>query len=60
VPLAAEHFDLVIPAGHAGSREVQGLLKILSSAWLLDQLASVPGYDPARCGEPVATLPPRR
>ena len=60
IPLAAEHFDLVIPAGQAGSREVQGLLKVLSSAWLLDQLSSLPGYDPARCGEPIATLPPRR
>ena len=59
IPLAAEHFDLVIPAGQAGSREVQGLLKVLSSAWLLDQLASLPGYDPARCGERIATLPPR-
>jgi hypothetical protein len=49
----------VIPAGQAGAREVQGLLKVLSSTWLLDQLASVPGYDPARCGEHVATLPPR-
>jgi putative molybdopterin biosynthesis protein len=60
VPLTAEHFDLVIPAGHEDSREVQGLLKVLSSAWLLDQLASVPGYDVARCGEPIATLPPYR
>ena len=59
VPLTAEHFDLVIPAGHAGTREVQGLLKILSSAWLLDQLASLPGYDPARCGEHIAVPPPR-
>jgi putative molybdopterin biosynthesis protein len=58
-PLTAEHFDLVIPAAHAGSREVQGLLKVLSSAWLLDQLASLPGYDPARCGEHIAELPPR-
>ena len=49
VPLAAEHFDLVIPAD-------QGLLKVLSSRWLLDQLASLPGYDPARCGEHVASL----
>ena len=39
--------------------EVQGLLKVLSSAWLLDQLASLPGYDPGRCGERIATLPPR-
>jgi putative molybdopterin biosynthesis protein len=58
VPLTAEHFDLVIPASQAGSREVQGLLKVLSSRWLLDQLASLPGYDPARCGEHIATLPP--
>jgi molybdate-binding protein len=56
VPLAAEHFDLVIPAEQAGCREVQGLLKVLSSRWLLDQLASLPGYDPARCGEHVASL----
>jgi putative molybdopterin biosynthesis protein len=58
LPLTAEHFDLVIPAGHAGTREVQGLLKVLSSAWLLDQLASLPGYDPARRGQHIATLPP--
>jgi molybdate-binding protein len=44
LPLTAEHFDLVIPAGHESTREVQGLLKVLSSAWLLDQLASLPGY----------------
>jgi putative molybdopterin biosynthesis protein len=57
VPLAAERFDLVIPAGLVGSREVQALIKVLSSRWLLDQLASIPGYDPSRCGEHVATLP---
>jgi molybdate-binding protein/transcriptional regulator with XRE-family HTH domain len=56
VPLAAEHFDLVIPADQSACREVQGLLKVLSSRWLLDQLASLPGYDPARCGEHVASL----
>jgi molybdate-binding protein/DNA-binding XRE family transcriptional regulator len=60
VPLATERSDLVIPAGQAGTREVQGLLKVLSSPWLLDQLASLPGYDPARCGERIATLPPAR
>jgi putative molybdopterin biosynthesis protein len=59
VPLTAERFDLVIPAGQAGSREIQGLLKVLSSRWLLDQLASLPGYDPGRCGEHIATLPAR-
>jgi hypothetical protein len=42
LPLTAEHFDLVILAGHESTREVQALLKALSSAWLLDQLASVP------------------
>jgi putative molybdopterin biosynthesis protein len=56
LPLAAERFDLVIPAAQAGSREVQGLLKVLTSPWLLAQLASLPGYDPARCGEHVASL----
>jgi molybdate-binding protein len=60
LPLAAEHFDLVIPAGQFASREVQSLLKVLSSAWLLDQLANLPGYDPARCGERIATLPQQR
>jgi len=58
VPPANERFDLVIPAQQAGSREVQALLKVLSSRWLLDQLASLPGYDPARCGERIATLSP--
>ena len=57
--LTAENFDLVIPAGQAGTREAQGLLKVLSSAWLHDQLASLPGCDPARCGEHIAALPPR-
>ena len=57
VPLTVEHFDLVIPAGQAESREVQGLLRVLSSPWLLDQVASLPGYDAGRCGEHVATLP---
>jgi putative molybdopterin biosynthesis protein len=57
LPLAVEHFDLVIPARQAGSREVAGLLKVLSSRWLLDQVASLPGYDPSRCGTHIATLP---
>ena len=56
LPLAAERFDLVIPAAQAGSREVQGLLKVLSSPWLLAQLGSLPGYDASRCGEHVASL----
>jgi putative molybdopterin biosynthesis protein len=47
IPLAAERFDLVIPAKLAASREVQGLLKVLRSPWLLTQLASLPGYKAA-------------
>jgi putative molybdopterin biosynthesis protein len=51
IPLAEERFALVMPAKHAASREVQGLLKVLASPWLLAQLASLPGYDPSSCGE---------
>jgi len=54
VPLADERFDLVLPGAHLGSREVQGLLKVLTSPWLLAQLASLPGYDAAACGERAA------
>jgi putative molybdopterin biosynthesis protein len=58
VPLAAERFDLVVPAALTGSREVQALLRALSSTWLLDQLASLPGYTVTQCGERVATISP--
>ena len=51
VPLAEERFSLVIPAEHVASREVQALLKVLSSPWLLAQLGSLPGYDAATCGD---------
>jgi putative molybdopterin biosynthesis protein len=56
LPLAAERFDLVIPAGQAGSREVQALLRVLTSPWLRTQLSILPGYAPVRCGEHVASL----
>jgi molybdate-binding protein len=56
IPLAAERFDLVIPAERFASREVQALVKVLSSRWLLDQLASLPGYDATPCGQHIATL----
>jgi molybdate-binding protein len=58
VPLTEERFDLVIPAGQTGTREVQGLVRVLSSSWLLGQLASLPGYDVTQCGERIASLPP--
>jgi molybdate-binding protein/DNA-binding XRE family transcriptional regulator len=54
VPLTQQNVDLVIPAAHAGSHEVRATIRALSSRWLLDQLASLPGYDASRCGEPVA------
>jgi molybdate-binding protein len=54
VPLAEERFSLVIPAEHTASREVQALFKVLSSPWLLAQLASLPGYDAATCGDRIA------
>ncbi len=58
IPLATERFDIVIPAAYIASREVQGLLRVLRSRWLRDQLASLPGYDPTRCGDVIAALPP--
>ena len=58
IPLTQERFDLVVPAAQAGAREVQGLLRALTSPWLLDQLASLPGYSAGQCGERLATLPP--
>jgi molybdate-binding protein len=54
IPLAEERFSLVIPAEHTASREVQALFKVLSSPWLLAQLASLPGYDAATCGDRIA------
>jgi molybdopterin molybdotransferase/putative molybdopterin biosynthesis protein len=56
LPLTAERFDLVIPADQAASREVQALLRVLTSPWLMTQLSILPGYSPARCGERVASL----
>lgn len=58
VPLTAERFDLVVPAAQAGSREIQGLHRALSSPWLHGQLASLPGYTANQCGERLATIEP--
>ena len=58
VPLTQERFDLVIPAAQAGAREVQAMLRVLSSPWLLAQLNSIPGYDSSRCGERLAATQP--
>ena len=59
VPLTSEWVDLVIPAAAVESREVRGLLRVLSSRCLIDQLASLPGYDVSDCGERVPSLGPR-
>jgi molybdate-binding protein/transcriptional regulator with XRE-family HTH domain len=56
VPLADERFDLVIPRAVADSREVQSMVRVLSSPWLHAQLDSLPGYDASHCGERVGTL----
>ena len=40
-----------IPAEFAPSREIQALFKVLTSPWLLAQLASLPGYDTTTCGD---------
>ena len=56
VPLAEERFDLVIPRAAAESREVQSMVRALSSRWLLAQLDSLPGYDASRCGQPIVTF----
>jgi putative molybdopterin biosynthesis protein len=54
LPLATERFDLVLPSSLVASREVQGLLRVLTSPWLLAQLAGLPGYDPSSCGERIS------
>jgi molybdate-binding protein/DNA-binding XRE family transcriptional regulator len=51
VPLAEERFNLVIPAEHTAAREIQALLKVLTSPWLLAQLSCIPGYNAANCGD---------
>lgn len=56
LPLAAERFDLVIPAAQVAAREVQALLRVLGSRWLADQLGGLPGYDAAACGQHIATI----
>jgi putative molybdopterin biosynthesis protein len=60
VPMAEERFSLVIPGSHTASREVQALLKVLTSPWLLAQLANLPGYDATTCGDRLGARPVAR
>jgi len=54
VPLADEHFDLVVRRPPDARPEVAALVELLGSAWLADQLDALPGYGPTRLGEAVA------
>ena len=56
LPPAAGRFDLGIPADQAGPRAIQALLKGPTSPWLPAPTTILPGYDPASCGEHVASL----
>lgn len=50
VPLVTEHVDLVISPA-AGTLATRALRTALTSRWLADQLASLPGYDLSHYGE---------
>ena len=47
---------LQVPLSLLDPPQVRGLRKVLSSRWLTDQLASLPGYDLSCCGERIADL----
>lgn len=50
-PLASERFLLFLPSALLGLAEVRGLLRVLPSPALRDQLAAIPGYrHPEDCG----------
>ena len=56
VPLAAETFQLVVPRPTLDTAETQALLQVLSVPALRLELARLPGYDPATCGEALSTI----
>lgn len=57
VPLFQERYDLVIPRLHAESGRLRPLFEILSDDSFRQQVAALPGYDPAPMGRLVAELP---
>lgn len=57
VPPGSERFDLVIPAAAQAAREIQGLLRVLSAPWLLNQLASLRSEPMKRAGMSVRFTP---
>ncbi len=52
--LARENFDFVLRRDDLPTPVVQALLDVLGGKALQAQLESIPGYDPARCGEVIA------
>jgi putative molybdopterin biosynthesis protein len=57
VPLAEEHFDLVVRSPSNARGEVAGFVELLGSGWLADQLQALSGYGAARLGEAVELAP---
>lgn len=54
-PLAEERSALVVPHALIDTEEVAGLLRVLSSPALREQLGAIPGYGGVdRCGSPLA------
>jgi putative molybdopterin biosynthesis protein len=51
VPVERERCELRIPEAVLDTVEVRALLRVLASRAFRDQVASVPGYDAASCGE---------
>ena len=57
LPLASEQFLLALPRPVLDTSEVRGLLRVLASAGLQEQLAALPGYREIQtCGEPVSSI----
>lgn len=55
LPLAREHFLLVVPRPTLDTAPTRALLHVLAAPALRVELARLPGYDPTRCGEAVAS-----
>lgn len=56
VPLAAERFDLVLPAESTGDPRIARLADALSGASFKRELAEIGGYDAAECGRQVTEI----
>jgi len=54
VPLAAERFDLVVPAERVGETRIQRLLDTIDSAAFRRELESLGGYETPETGHVIA------